>query len=172
MQRILELVPGQKNPYITTGLRIWAKTNPVASLNWLEENSQSKKLKSTGQITILSEWAKSSPLKAAEWVEKLNDQTPKDALLAAVAVQWAQKDSDASTQWASKIGSEKAVCGVANTLAVSDPGQAVKYYLDTMKDQANPVSVSNLVYGWASLNPVAASAWCEKLTDSDQKNFK
>ncbi|MFZ4766514.1 MAG: hypothetical protein ACOYMN_16300 [Roseimicrobium sp.] len=115
-----------KSETIGIAINKWAAKDPRSAWNWTEENLTGN-LRDQAQNDVMIGWTRQSPEEASQWLSSTGSTS--QALHAAIARTWSERDPLSALQWADEIASpqlRKATSAlVANALALDKPDAAL-----------------------------------------------
>lgn len=149
---------------IGLALNTWGTQDPRAAWLWADENLDGT-LRDRSQNDVLIGWTRKSPAVAAEWLTSTG--VTSQALHAAVARTWAERDPAAALQWAGKITSQKlrhtTESLVANMWASDQPARAAQLI------RARPDLAAAIAYGGGQIEPKIIGDAIKALPASPEK---
>jgi hypothetical protein len=117
--------------------------------------------------------AKDDPRAAAEWaIEQMPPGLELDATLRTILWDWAGKDSAAAIAWINESTTDSSrqtrdTATVAMSLARSNPSAAAEVANALPVGTTKSNVVVNVAFNWAIIDPTAATAWAQTLSEDD-----
>jgi len=169
-KRALEMLdgmpPGQTRGNMLASITsAWMSHDSDAAMAWINGLPPADKSKAIQNITW--QLGQEDPAKAAKLLSSfpVNNQTSHQFLQ--LASQWAQQDLDAARKWVESLPAgrtrERAMSGILNTLAQTDPVKAASVFGDAVVNNQNSGDVGMIVGEWIKTDQTAALAWLESL---------
>ena len=122
--------------------------------------------------SLAVQMAKDDPGGALEWViGQMSPGLELDATVRTIIWDWAERDSAAAIAWISQLTDSSAqtrdTATVAMSLARTNPSAAAQV-ADTLPVGTTKSNVVvNVAYNWAIIDPIAATAWVQTLSEDD-----
>ncbi len=149
-----------------------AKSDPVATANWVERYSGTYYMRSLPQRVAI-QWAKNDPQATMKWLETLDTGRDQDEGVREAFRIWVSRDSGAAKAWLDQGEHQRfkdeAAAMVARRLQIGEPEKAIKVALRIVKDDLRIGTLIIIARTWGVQDERAAVDWVNNRSGLTEK---
>jgi len=150
--------------------RSWADHNRLHALAWAQGLSDANE-RETVLVEIFTRIAQSDPAEAVRLRQEFSRDEVDDPELSNLAQRWAESDLSAVLGWTDSLPPgpqrDQLTARAAFIQSQANPAEAAQLVLDRIpRGEAQTEALISVVHQWAQRDPVAASAWVERMPDA------
>lgn len=175
----LKVAKSQMNPAFLSVLGEFAKKDPIAAFNYLDNLTANKMLSASSRLVVFREWASIDASAAYEWY-KTQHKTARKGMYSAIDSQipgfilagMAAKDLNQAIELmrSEKLDDMSIMSAMSIIAMQQETEQDHIYLMSTLGDLNEPKYLDSAFRMWATTSPEQASAWLESYSNPERSD--